>query len=298
MNKTRDLIIKIVCSDSTFSAKHEAFAEIVRLFQDMAYACAYSALGDFHLAEDAAQEAFVTAWQKLGQLRAPEAFPGWFRRIVLTECNRLTRGKRLPTVSLDAGGLEFFSAGCAPQPQQEVIEQNELEKAILAAVESLPQNERMAITLFYLDEQSHKAISEFLEVPETTVAKRLYSARQRLKNKLMKNFKDKFAKHRPSRNKTFAEKVRAGIFDAYLGEYRYEVRPELVVTIKREGDTLVGEAAGQRNQLFAPDASENELLTKEFDGKGQFIRDERSGRVTHFIYYEFGQEMGRALKIS
>ena len=51
----------------------------------MAFACAYAAPCDFHLAEDAAQGAFVTAWRKLTQLREPEAFPGWLRRIVLTE---------------------------------------------------------------------------------------------------------------------------------------------------------------------------------------------------------------------
>ena len=296
MNKTRDLIVKITASDSTFAAKHEAFGEIVRLFQDMAYACAYSVLGDFHLAEDAAQEAFITAWQKLEQLRQPEAFPGWFRRIVLTECNRLTRGKRPSIISLDAGTESLYAKAAAAAPQN-IVEQYELKKTVLAAVEALPQNERMAVTLFYLDEQSHKAISDFLEVPETTVAKRLYSARRRLKNTLMKNSEDEFTKHRPSRNKTFAEKVKAGIFDAYLGEYQYELRPEIVVTIRREGNTLIGEAAGQKNQLFAPDASESELLTKEFDGRGCFVRDEQ-GSVTHFIYYEFGQEMGRAIKIS
>jgi len=47
----------------------------------MAYAYAYAMLGDFYLAEDAAQRAFISAWRKLGQLRQPEAFPGWFRRV-------------------------------------------------------------------------------------------------------------------------------------------------------------------------------------------------------------------------
>jgi RNA polymerase sigma factor (sigma-70 family) len=293
MDKIRNLVVKTTASDSSFAAKHEAFGEIVRLFQDMAYAYAYSVLGNFQLAEDAAQEAFITAWQKLEQLREPSAFPGWFRRIVLSECHRLTRSKRLQMVAFDAGAE---ISGIEKQPQ-EIIEQCELQNTVRAAVASLPPNERMAITLFYLDEQSHKAISEFLEVPETTVAKRLYSARQRLKNTLMSKFKDESKKHRPSRNKTFAEKVQAGIFDAYIGEYQFESRPELTVTIKKEGNALVSESAGQRNQLFAPGKSETELLTREFDGKGHFVKDKR-GRVTHFVYYEFGKELGRALKIS
>jgi RNA polymerase sigma-70 factor (ECF subfamily) len=59
-----------------------AFAELVRRFQAMAYGYAYSILGDFPLAEDAAQCAFVEAYHKLGDLCEPAAFAGWFRRIV------------------------------------------------------------------------------------------------------------------------------------------------------------------------------------------------------------------------
>jgi len=65
-----------------------AFGELVTRFQGMAYGYAYSILGDFHLAEDAAQDAFVMAFQKLNGLRDPKAFPGWLRRIVRTACHR------------------------------------------------------------------------------------------------------------------------------------------------------------------------------------------------------------------
>ena len=61
----------------------------------MAFACAFAVLGDVYLAQDTAQEAFIVAWQKLEQLREPAAFPGWFKRIVLTQYNRLTRCKAL-----------------------------------------------------------------------------------------------------------------------------------------------------------------------------------------------------------
>ena len=49
--------------------------------------------------------------------------------------------------------------------------------------------------------------------------------------------------------------------------------------------------------MFAEEKSESELSTKEFDGRGKFIRDEQ-GQITHLIYYEFGREMGRAKKIN
>jgi hypothetical protein len=102
--------------------------------------------------------------------------------------------------------------------------------------------------------------------------------------------------HRPSRDGNFAEKVKAGIYDEYIGRYRFELRPELVVTISREGEHLIGEAAGQRNELFAQDEAKSELLTSEFDGRGKFVRNDQ-GHISHLIYYEFGNEMGVAKKI-
>ena len=53
----------------------------------MTLRCSYSLLGDFHLAEDAAQEAFIRAFADLQRLRNPEAFAGWFRRIVFMRCS-------------------------------------------------------------------------------------------------------------------------------------------------------------------------------------------------------------------
>ena len=292
VNELRTLVLKATDSNLTLAERHLAFGELVRIFQDMAYACAYARLGDFYLAQDAAQEAFISAWQRLAQLRQPEAFPRWFRRILLTECNRLTRGKRLPTISLD-DGLNLTSPDTDPQT---AIETDELTKAVFAAINKLSLNERMVVVLFYVKEHSQIEISAFLDVPETTVAKRLYSARARLRGMMMDSFKKDLTAHRPSRNVTFAEKVRAGIYDEYVGEYRFELRPELVVTIQREGDRLLSEGGGQLNELFAKGRSKSQLLTKEFDGRGKFVRD-RKGRITHLIYYEFDCEMGRAKKI-
>src|SRR5258708_3587178 len=79
-----------------------AYGWIVRRFQDMAVGYAATILGDFHLAEDAAQEAFLEAWRDLALLREPAAFAGWLRKIVFKQCDRLTRGKRIDTVPMEA----------------------------------------------------------------------------------------------------------------------------------------------------------------------------------------------------
>ena len=290
MHKIAALVAQATSSEATLTEQHEAFGEIVTIFQDMAYACAFAVLRDFHLAENAAQEAFITAWQKLDQLCQPEAFPGWFRRIVLTSCNRLTRGKRLPMLSLNEG----MDVASNTDPQ-DAIERDEMKKGVLAAIRSLPENERVVTTLFYINEHSQNDIAAFLEVPTTTVAKRLYSARNRLRDIMVEEFKNKLDEHRPSRNKEFADEVQSEILDTYVGGYRFELRPDLIVTVRREGRKLVGEAVKQKNELLAN--ADDAFSIREFNGQVRFIRNEQ-GQVTHFIYYESGRELGLAKKIN
>jgi RNA polymerase sigma factor (sigma-70 family) len=172
-------------------------------FQDMAFACAYAVLGDAYLAEDTAQEAFVVAWQKLSQLRDPAAFPGWFKRIVLSQCNRLTRASRLPIVPLEAG-IDTLTRDPGPHL---AAERHDLLSKVLQAIKALPENERLVTTLFYVNGYTQADIGEFLEVPVSTVNKRLYSARQRLKELAVEFFKDDLHRQRPSRDSDFSNRV-------------------------------------------------------------------------------------------
>jgi len=292
MNNTAALVLKIQDPDALLHEKHEAFSQLVHTFQDMAYSCAYSRLGDFQHSEDVAQEAFVTAWQKISQLREPAAFPGWFKRILLTSCNRLTRRKQVPLSSLE----DIVDSAAYLDSPQSAIESKEAKRVLFAAISALPQNDRLAVILFYLNQYSHREIAALLEVPTTTVAKRLYSARTRLAESITKDVRMQFLAHRPSRNDAFERKVAAGIFDEYVGEYVFEARPDLRVQIQRHGKKLVSRSNGQRNELAAVGKSTAQLKTKEFDGRGRFFRDAK-GQISHFVYFEFGREMGIARKI-
>src|SRR5262249_27107789 len=160
MEEIRALINKAIAVDCVQAERHEAFGKLVLRFQDMAFGCAYAVLGDSYLAEDAAQEAFITAWQKLRQLKEPDAFASWFRQIVLTQCNRLTRGKRLKFVPLEAG-LDVASTASDPQAAAERVE---LMEQVLAAIKALPEHQRMVTTLFYVNEYSQLEISAFLDL--------------------------------------------------------------------------------------------------------------------------------------
>lgn len=158
-----------------------SFEEIVRRFQDMAYGYSYSILGDFHSAEDAAQEAFIDAYRQLPSLRDPKAFPGWFRRIVFKHCDRITRRKRMASIPLD----DARARELAYPDSADIVAQAEEREQVLSAVRSLPEGHRTVTTLFYINGYSQREIADFLELPVTTVKKRIYDSRQRLKERMV-----------------------------------------------------------------------------------------------------------------
>ncbi|MEZ4860429.1 MAG: sigma-70 family RNA polymerase sigma factor [Caldilineaceae bacterium] len=203
LQEISQLITQAAAERAARAEKQSAFAEIVHRFQDLAFGCAYAVLGDFHLAEDAAQEAFLSAWRNLDQLRTPAAFPGWFKRIVLTQCNRLTRGKRLDVVSLET----IFDAPATDSDPFLAYEQIERQIRVYAAIRALPEHERMATALFYIGDYSQKEIASFLEVPVTTVKKRLFDARKKLREGMEDMVREALQEKRPSRDERFAETV-------------------------------------------------------------------------------------------
>ncbi len=179
-----------------------AFGEIVRRFQDMALGYAYSIIGAFDSAEDAVQEAFVAAWSDLPSLQHPAAFPGWFKRVVFKHCDRLTRRKKVPILPLS-------EIAEIPSDAPELLvsaSQADLRAKVLEAVRALPADERTVTTLFYINGYSQSDISQFLEVPVTTVNNRLHSSRKRLKERMLEMFSDELKDHTLSEE--FPERVK------------------------------------------------------------------------------------------
>ena len=188
----------------------DSFSRLVREYQDMAVGYAVTLLGDFHAAEDASQEAFVTLFQSLGVLRDPVAFPAWFRAIVRTACSRSTRGKHLQTIPLHDGGS--WSADLVVVES----ESNDADDEVMAALRSLPEAERAVITLHYMSRYSHREISKFLDIPETTVQGRLRTGRKRLKERMLKMAEDHLRARAPSRDSRFGDRVKRLIRPAEL----------------------------------------------------------------------------------
>lgn len=192
MDDITELVNRARLAD-TRDERVEAFGQIVRRFQDMACGYAYSILGDFHLAEDAAQEAFVATFRQLNDLRQPEAFAGWFRRIIWSACGRFTRRAQLSVISLDVAAA---TPSASDQPA-EALEKAEMRDAVLRAINELSSPEREATTLFYINGYSQQEVADFLEVPVATVKNRLIASRGRLKERMLNMVKDTLHENAP-----------------------------------------------------------------------------------------------------
>jgi sigma-70-like protein/WD40 repeat protein len=97
----------------------EAFGELVRRYQGAATAYAYALLRNYSGAEDAAQAAFLNAWLHRHELRDPQAFGGWLRTIVRTECSRITRRASVTTVPIDMAFAERAEPSTDDGPDRE-----------------------------------------------------------------------------------------------------------------------------------------------------------------------------------
>ena len=109
----------------------------MRRYERAAIVTAYSVLGDFHWAQDAAQEAFVIAYQKLGGLRDAASFGPWLLKIARRRTVRLKRGRKTESVGMDCIESTVAQSGDWMQPYREVMRQ----------IARLPDHERIVMVM-------------------------------------------------------------------------------------------------------------------------------------------------------
>jgi len=178
------------------------FEALVHRFQDMAVGYSRGLLGDFHLAEDAAQDAFVLAHTRLGQLQQPEAFPGWFRQIVFSCCMRHRQSRR------EEVPFEAVEPLVDPRPWPDAELARKERAALLGrALAALSEGERTVLTLHYIRQHSLRDMADFLEVSPTTVKNRLRSAKKKLHGRLLIMARRQLTQEAPSQDRIFARKV-------------------------------------------------------------------------------------------
>ncbi|MBM3469622.1 MAG: sigma-70 family RNA polymerase sigma factor [Armatimonadetes bacterium] len=156
----------------------EAFDLLVRLHQDRVYNLAYRITGNREDASDAAQDAFVRAYQALPRYREDAAFSTWLYRIATNAALDLVRRRPAhPAVELSA---EFR----AIDDPEAAANRREVTRRVHAALGRLPVEYRTAVVLRDLQGLAYDEIARVLQVPLGTVRSRLARGREAMRAQL------------------------------------------------------------------------------------------------------------------
>ena len=172
----------------------DAFNRLVLAYQDKAYNLAYRMLSDGDAAEDATQNAFISAYRGLAGYHGG-SFKAWLMRMVANTCyDELRRRYRQGTVPLEPvnseNGEEFetphWIADGNPSPEEQVMTR-ELDVTLQRCIQGLPVEFRVMVVLVDVQGYDYREASQVVGKPVGTVKSRLSRARLRLRNCLVQS---------------------------------------------------------------------------------------------------------------
>jgi RNA polymerase sigma-70 factor (ECF subfamily) len=163
-----------------------AFAVMIRRYQNLVYATAFQILKDPALTEDVAQEAFVTAFQSLQDLRTESSFPPWLRKIArnLALASRKEQG-RFGALE-EAGVLQSLPANAGPEAEREQCEADAFRDEVRRIVSSLSDTLRFPVLLCHVDDLSTRDAARFLGITEGALRKRLHDGKKKLQERIIR----------------------------------------------------------------------------------------------------------------
>jgi RNA polymerase sigma factor (sigma-70 family) len=166
----------------------QAFSMLVNTYKDRTVLLAYNILLNREDAEEVAQDAFVKAYSSLHSFKADSRFSTWLYRIVVnTALNKRKLKKHYPVE------ISETIAGHLPSDTNNIFATQitgEHRKHIQAALKSISTNERLCITLYYLNELSVEEINQLTGITTSNIKVLLYRGRKNLYSALHKHLKN------------------------------------------------------------------------------------------------------------
>lgn len=160
-----------------------AFDLLVRKYQHRIAALIGRYVSDWSECQDVAQDTFIRAYRAIGNFRGDAQFYTWLHRIAVnTAKNHLVaNNRRPPNDDIDVNDAEQFDSGIrlrdTDTPERELARQ-QMEQAVMRAVEALPEELRLAISLREVDGLSYEEIAQRMDCPIGTVRSRIFRARE------------------------------------------------------------------------------------------------------------------------
>lgn len=163
----------------------QAFARLVSATQRMVASVALAVTRDVQLSEDIAQETYLKAWRKLGDMQHAESLLPWLRQVTRhLAIDHLRRRRHQPLALLpdDPRWLETADAGPEPDAAAHADEQAVM---LAAALDAIPDDSRETLLLFYREGQSSRQVASLLGLSDAAVRKRLQRAREALQSEML-----------------------------------------------------------------------------------------------------------------
>lgn len=182
---------EIMLVRSAQSGNLEAFNALVLKYQDLMYGVALRILGQDALAQDATQEAIISAYQHIVNFRGG-SLKAWLMRILINRCyDDIRRMQRTSAISLNEGltddgeNQNLYSRFQNHVPSvEECVEDSEKNEYIQECLGKLPTDYRVVLVLVDIEEMSYGEASTILKIPMGTVKSRLARARLSLRREL------------------------------------------------------------------------------------------------------------------
>ncbi|MCA9126360.1 MAG: sigma-70 family RNA polymerase sigma factor [Planctomycetales bacterium] len=182
LNSSLSTVAQLV--NSAQLGDRDAQTALYERYRESAVALAYRKIGNWDEAEELVQDVFMHAFDRLSQLRVPEAFGGWLRQIVRRMAiNRMTR--RRAAISLDCEALEALNIS-EGTPLDEILDTERCAQ-VRCGLQRLGATDRATLEAFYIGGQSLIEMAEQFAAPIGTIKRRLHVARKRLARE-MENF--------------------------------------------------------------------------------------------------------------
>lgn len=166
------------------NGQREAFGQLVARYQSPVCALAYCACGDIAQSEDLAQETFIIAWRKLGDLKEPAKFRPWLYGIARNLINgAFRRQSRNPLAGAESLDENLALTDAAAGPAGQAISREEA-GILWRSLEQIPEAYREALVLFYREQHSIERVAAVLDLSEEAVRQRLSRGRKLLQEQV------------------------------------------------------------------------------------------------------------------
>jgi RNA polymerase sigma-70 factor (ECF subfamily) len=182
-----------VLIEKTLDGQSEAYAELVKKYQLPVYALALKRTRSAATADEIAQVVFVTAYQKLAQLKDRKKFGAWLRSITIRQSSMHFRSeaqnkRTMHELELEAHAISPADTGTIPALDQPVF-------GIESFINELPEGLRAAAVLCFVEGVSPGAAASVLGLKPNTLRKRLFDARARLQRQIVKKAEKELQLH-------------------------------------------------------------------------------------------------------